>query len=134
MRAWVPAGGFGGGRVATILLAWELGGGSGHLMQLMPIARSLARRGHRVHAALRDLSKAPAVFGPGVVRFLQAPYKSSPPRIEMRRPKTMAHIFHNTGFADVDELAALCEAWRGLFDLVRPDLILCDHSPTALLA
>jgi len=31
-------------------------------------------------------------------------------------------------------LAALTSAWRELFDLIRPELVVFDHSPTALLA
>ena len=42
----------------TVLLAWELGGGLGHFMNLRPLAEGLRRRGHRVVAALRDLSVA----------------------------------------------------------------------------
>ena len=44
--------------MATILLAWELGGGLGHFMNLRPVAEGLARRGHRVVAVLRDLTSA----------------------------------------------------------------------------
>ena len=44
--------------MARILLTWELGGGLGHLMNLRPLAEGLTRRGHRVVAALRDLSSA----------------------------------------------------------------------------
>jgi hypothetical protein len=43
-------------------------------------------------------------------------------------------VLHDVGYADAGELAALVGAWRTLFGYVRPDLILCDHSPTALLA
>ncbi len=39
--------------MSTILFAWELGGGLGHLVQLRPPAEALAARGHRVLAAVR---------------------------------------------------------------------------------
>ena len=38
------------------------------------------------------------------------------------------------GFSDRQLLLNLTDAWRALFDLVKPDLIVFDHSPTALLA
>jgi hypothetical protein len=50
--------------MSTILLTWESGGGLGHLLQMMPLATALVKRGHRVHVALRNLSSAAAeVFG-----------------------------------------------------------------------
>jgi len=72
---------------------------------------------------------------PGLdIAYLQAPAKiyTSPGAIEPQR--TFAHILHNHGFGDRCELRALASAWRGLFELARPDLIVFDHSPTGLLA
>jgi UDP:flavonoid glycosyltransferase YjiC (YdhE family) len=47
---------------------------------------------------------------------------------------TFAHILHNSGFHDPAALADRVAAWRAVFDAERPDLILCEHSPTALVA
>lgn len=121
--------------MATILMTWELGGGLGHLMQLQPLAQDLAERGHRVVLALRDLSKAGAVFGGGErLTFLQAPFKVSSPSSPILPSLNFAHILHNIGFEKPQELETLTAAWRNLFRLVRPEVIVCDHSPTALLA
>jgi UDP:flavonoid glycosyltransferase YjiC (YdhE family) len=120
--------------MATILMTWELGGGLGHLMQLLPLARGLVARGHTVVAALRDLSKVENVFGPGPVRYLQAPIKMGTARRVIRPPVTFAHLLHNCGFAELPELRTLTSAWRNLIAMSRPDLILFDHSPAALLA
>ncbi|HKD35681.1 MAG TPA: hypothetical protein VKB78_02745, partial [Pirellulales bacterium] len=49
-------------------------------------------------------------------------------------PSTFAHILHNAGFGDPDELRPLVEAWESLYDLVQPDLLLAEHGPTAILA
>ena len=38
------------------------------------------------------------------------------------------------GYDDPDILRGLVGAWRGLFDLARPDVILVDYAPTAVLA
>jgi hypothetical protein len=59
--------------MATILLIWELGGGLGHLMNLRPLMEELPRRGHRVIAALRDLSSVHIILGGAKVEYLQAP-------------------------------------------------------------
>jgi hypothetical protein len=119
--------------MGTVLLTWELGGGLGHLTQLGPLSEGLAARGHRVVAALRDLSRAKSVFNERV-RLLQAPlaHTSAPP--ERRGAHTFAQILINTGFGDARQLSALTEAWRNVYEMVRPDLIVFDHSPMALFA
>src|ERR1700722_2945490 len=119
--------------MASILITWELGGGWGHLMRLLPVARGLAERGHRVWLALRDLSRASRLFGPEV-RLLQSPVRTRMISDEIRVPTTLAHILHNNTFNDENELIGLCRAWDSVFELEKPDLMVCDHSPTALLA
>jgi hypothetical protein len=49
--------------MATALLTWELGGGLGHLHNLLPAARGLHSLGHRVVLALQDVTKAKQVLG-----------------------------------------------------------------------
>ena len=125
------AAGNGGGK--TVLIAWELGMGLGHLMQLLPLARDLAARGYTVVVALRHLERAAEVFGSAGVFFLQAPYRSPGPK-RSGRVIGFAQLLANLGFGDDNELFALASAWRNLIRSVGPDLILCDYSPTALLA
>ena len=119
--------------MATILLAWELGGGLGHFMNLRPLADGLLRRGHRVVATLRDLSSARRFLPTPDVAILQAPFKHQPAR-EIEPCCTFAQILHNCGFGDSEALATLADAWRHVYEYVKPDLIVFDHSPTALLA
>ena len=86
--------------MATVLFAWESGGGLGHVMQMLPLARGLLGRGHRVRVALRHLSTATAaLFGDAGVRFHQAPFKSAGPR-PFRRTLSFAHVLANTGWGD----------------------------------
>ncbi|HEX4607770.1 MAG TPA: hypothetical protein VH092_06135 [Urbifossiella sp.] len=117
-----------------ILFAWELGGGLGHINQFRPVAQALRDRGHEVCLALRDLSRAADLFDPRVFPLLQAPIKLSPPARPVTPARTFAHILYNTAFEDAGELRGITWAWRRLFDAVRPDLVIADHSPTALLA
>jgi hypothetical protein len=118
---------------STILFCWELGGGLGHLMQMLPLAEGLAKRGHRVYMALRDLDRAGALYGRAGVSFLQAPasHSGAPPSA---RPVTYAQVLVNCGFGAKTALFARASAWRNLFKLVGPDLLVVDHAPTALLA
>ena len=117
----------------TVLFCWELGAGLGHMMQILPLARDLAAKGHTVYVALREVAAATAVFGGAGVRFLQAPLYT--PRVaRFPRQLNFAHLIANLGFSDDFELFGLVCAWRNLMRMVRPDLIVFDHSPTALVA
>ncbi|MHB1036577.1 MAG: glycosyltransferase [Pirellulales bacterium] len=120
--------------MATILLNWELGAGLGHLVNLWPLAKGLCERGHRVVSALRDLSYVERVFAGLDVRCLQAPLRSGRLANHVAMPRSFMHVLHNNGFGNLDELTRLATAWRSLFDEVQPDLMVFDHSPTALLA
>jgi hypothetical protein len=124
-----------GGRRKTVLFAWELGGGLGHMMQMLPLARRLVEGGHRVFVALRQLERAHAVFGQSGVRFLQAPAWLPGGRSQhIRQLDTFTQLMANVGFGDAEELFARACAWRNLFKMAEPDLVVFDHSPTALLA
>jgi len=120
--------------LATILVTWELGGGLGHTVRLAPVLRGLRERGHAVFAALRDLSRVDATYHDIGITCLQAPLKTRKSANHIEPARTFTHILHNVGFGDLPELRALSRAWRNLYALVRPDLILFDHSPTAILA
>lgn len=120
--------------MSTVLVAWELGGGLGHLMRLKPVVRGLVRRGHRVVAIVQDVVRARRVFDVPDICLLPAPVAKVPAHMKIKLIRSYGHILHNSGFGDKDTLAVLLASWRSLIDLVEPDLILCDHSPTVLLA
>ena len=120
--------------MGKILLAWELGGGIGHMVPFLPIAEELIRRGHRVYAALKDLSRAEVVLGGSGVIYVQSPIHTDVNKDIFKLPLTFPHILHNLGFSDSHDLVAMVNGWRNLFQLVKPDLIVFDHSPTAMVA
>src|SRR4051794_25778652 len=118
--------------MGVVLFTWELGGGLGHVMRVAPLANGLAGRGHRVYAALREMRGAGGAFA-SAVRLLPASYRAGLPAV-LQPTRSFADVLADVGFAEPRLLAAHVAAWRTLYDLVRPDLIVFDHSPTALLA
>jgi hypothetical protein len=120
--------------MATVLLTWELGEAMGHVGILRPVTDSLLKRGHRVVAAIRDMTKASVLSPDGRISCLQAPVRLGPVANPYRVPSTFAHILHNVGFGAVEELRPMVDGWRATYELVQPDLILAEHSPTAMLA
>jgi UDP:flavonoid glycosyltransferase YjiC (YdhE family) len=119
--------------MGTVLLTWELGGGIGHLMNLRPLGQELVKRGHRVVAAVKELSNVREVFAGTGIAAVAAPLVFNT-RKYFDPMRGLAHILGNCAFANERILATLFEAWNTLFDLVQPDLVVADHSPNALLA
>lgn len=120
--------------MANIVFTWETGAGLGHVVHYLHLLRSLVARGHRVSFILRDLSKASQFLDPIGVSYLQAPVRTSPIENYFKTPCTFAHVLHNIGFDRSEALFSHVLAWRSLFELLNPDIVVFDHSPTAVLA
>jgi hypothetical protein len=120
--------------VPTALLTWELGGGVGHCVNLQPVANGLLARGWEVWVAVRELPVARKLFGAGEVKWLQAPFLSGSPPNLIQPALSFTHILHNIGFGEDRLLEALLGGWQSLFEVIEPDILVCEHAPTALLA
>lgn len=118
----------------TIVYCWEMGAGYGHVGPFSQVARCFLRDGWRVVLLVKDLSRVSAFFEPGEVEVLQAPVKNSHPVHFVKDPPTYGHILLNMGYQDTEELGTLIEAWRNLLTLLQPDLLIFDHSPSAIIA
>lgn len=118
--------------MSRVLCVWELGGGTGHLHHLAPVVAGLRARGHDIALAVRDLSAAGRVPGFAEGDLFQAPVwlgrSTLPPAVNH------AELLNRVGYANSSGLAGLVRAWRALYRLAQPDLVLAEHSPTALLA
>jgi hypothetical protein len=119
--------------MSRILCVWELGAGYGHLSRFLPVALKLRERGHEVVFALRDLSRAEMFLGRHGFAFLQAPVWL-PENVGLQLPANYAEMLSSFGFLDQVGLAGMVKAWRQLYQVTEPDLLLIDHGPTALLA
>lgn len=119
--------------MSRVLMCWELGANMGHMDRMLISARALRTRGHEVMFVLKDLARSHGrLVSEGYV-VLQAPVwlprLAHPPRLV-----NFSAVLAAAGWLDAHGLAGLLSAWRNLFDLCRPDLIVCDHAPTAMLA
>ena len=120
--------------MACVLLAWELGGGLGHLSRLSGLARALRARGHRVCFAARDLSRAAEVSHRGDdMPWFQAPLWL-PRKRHLQPAATYADLLAENGFLDAAGLLGLVGGWRSLLAAVQPDLLVADHAPASLLS
>ena len=110
-----------------ITLAWELGGGMGHLARLDALARPLVGAGHDVRVVTAS---------PHGGRFAGCEVVAAPPRRELpierrvRPTRTWVDILHNAAWAT--GLAEYADAWA---DALRgADVFVADYAPTAVLA
>ena len=82
---------------------------------------------------MRDLSVAAKVLAPEGLTFVQAPIFSG--RVPLRRrPANYSELLLAEGYADSSVLSGSLRAWLKLFDFFRPDVLVADHCPTALIA
>lgn len=119
--------------MARITAVWEFGGGLGHVGRLRPIVEGLADRGHELTVICHEIPLCEEFLGLPDVEILPAPRLPESLQ-QVRAPSTHADILYGCGFSISSNLLAVCKAWRRLLRLVRPDALLFDYSPTALLA
>jgi UDP:flavonoid glycosyltransferase YjiC (YdhE family) len=79
---------------------------------------------------LRQLAVIPEAFGYDV---FQAPVDTRA-GVGEPTPASYADVLLGCGYRDPGRLVALLGGWRNLFRLWRPDLVVADFAPTALLA
>lgn len=119
--------------MARILIAWELGEAFGHLARCLRLAEGLVTRGHGVTLALKDVRLPAGQRLEPDITVLPAPLT---PQAGAGRnpPVNYADVLRVSGFADAQDVAARLNAWQGIVTLIRPDVLVADHAPTALLA
>lgn len=117
--------------MAHILLTWEMGLNLGHLKPLSWLAEAFEQRGHRVSFAVRDADRARQLLPEATV--FQTPL---PKPLPNPKPSLLNYtdILHRHGYDTPGELPSALTAWLQLFNDQKPDLIVADHAPTALLA
>jgi UDP:flavonoid glycosyltransferase YjiC (YdhE family) len=121
----------------TALLAWELGAGLGHLMQLRRMASRLAPHGMRFVAVVKEPQSAQMLAADGV-EILSAPPWPLAFIDEKQRAAlssgTLGDMLAGYGLADEWALRVLLMTWDRVFASIRPDLVIADYSPAAALA
>jgi UDP:flavonoid glycosyltransferase YjiC (YdhE family) len=115
-----------------ILLAWELGGGLGHVTKFMVLAERLQAQGYELWAACQNLADAEITLGRLGVRLVPAPIWNGGPG-NVPEPINYAGILARKGWLDADGLAGMARGWRNLVDAIAPRLIVANHAPGMLL-
>jgi len=117
-----------------VLFAWEMGRNFGHVAEVASVATLLARDGAEVFLALQNPGAALAFVGDARIRLLQAPFRAPRRPAPDFRPLAYPDELLSCGYESAASLVPLLLCWRSLFELVRPDLLVAEAAPTALLA
>jgi len=125
-----------------VLFGWEFGAGLGHLTRFKPIGERLVAAGVEVTLALQDIDKAGPFLDPETGRpypgytLVQAPRWniSTDPALRKIPTHSFADVLRLIGMGYPGAFPARLEAWRGLIDLVKPDLAIGDFAPTLAIA
>lgn len=117
----------------TVLLAWELGEGLGHLPPLKAIARALQREGAKVVFALREPDLAREALAEFDAPIMQSPHWPTP--APPAAPSgSYADILAGNGYGTPADARRMIGAWDSVVDETRADLLVCDHAPGAALS
>jgi len=120
--------------MARVAFAWELGGALGHAMACNDLAQALRARGHRIAFMFRELHGLSYLSAIAAHDIFQAPVSVSEGQGATSIPSSFADIMLGCGYDRPQHLAGLLAAWLALFERWKPDLVVADFSPTALLA
>lgn len=123
--------------MARVLLGWEFGANRGHAVRLAGLAADLEAQGHEVVYAVRrlDAMRAEAPPGAPIWQVPVSPRMLAGGGVRLTgAPAGMGDILARLGFDDPGIVTAVIEAWRRLFDAVKPDVVVADFSPFMLLA
>ena len=74
------------------------------------------------------------LFSDAVNSIYEAPIQLSPGGEGTFPTLGFPHVLNNVGYVSVDSLEPLVRAWFNLFDVAKTEIVIADHSPTAVLA
>ncbi len=126
--------------MATILISWEIGQGSGHVLPQLSLIKALCEK-HHVYFAVRAHNSASYLLEYNC-KILQAPIDSIAIE-DYSRAKALKviekpiydylDILEINGYSNELRLTGLIASWKNLFELIQPDILLNDYSPVAKL-
>lgn len=114
-----------------VIYCWEMGGGLGHISQLATVAQAFIQAGYRFSAIIKDTSLADFWLKPLGIAWYQAPVSNYSG--ETNPPINHADILHYCGYDSLESLVGMMSSWDSLLSLLRPDFIITEAAPTALL-
>ena len=121
--------------MAHIMITWEHGNLNSHLFPLRTIAKFLQSSIQKITFVLKDITQAERILGKDNFLWFQAPYLHFAKDVDpLIRSKNYTQVLYNFGFSNEKTLLNLLRAWHDLYLTCKPDAIIFNNSPTALVA
>ena len=119
-----------------VLVVWELGTHLGHLLRLLPVVTELIGKGHEVLLAVPDPAFAHKFLHDSQVKCVRCPTTRSRPGGEQQEGDVVcyADILSRYAFGDEAGLAEALKLWASLIGEFKPDVLLIEFAPLAMLA
>ena len=111
-----------------------MGQGLGHVSRLLRLAEKLRIQENRCIFLVSDLSHAGAKVQQSGFDVIAAPTVGMSPLKPGQQIASMADILMRKGYSDGAKLTNVLSAWKTIFKLTNPDLVVLEYSPTARLA
>ncbi len=117
--------------MARIVFGWEFGASLGHIYPLLRVADALKEKGHDILFVCRDVDRSFDVVKSRGYPMIQAPFwKNLPiPNVRSIATPSYADVLARQGFAYRKTVQHMVSAWDDLLRILKPDLIIADHSP-----
>jgi hypothetical protein len=116
----------------AIQFAWEYGTGYGHLSKLIPLAQQFQKQSYTVMLNIKYGHNLQHRIPPTLPWTMQPKTKSNSRLFDATA--TFTQFLLQLGFADIDFLSSRVEYWLDSFHKNNTQLILCEHSPVAMLS
>ncbi len=113
------------------MFAWELGSGMGHIGNALNVLAGLRARGHEVVAVVRSLAAGTKYLGPLGIEVHQAPRVTNK---QFAAVATYPGVLAQVGWTNLAVVLNMTRHWSKFMDEIRPDQLIVEHSPSALLA
>ena len=120
-----------------IVVVWEMGADLGHVTRLDTLAKYLAGRGHEVVCIFSDVSEIQRLYPRPLTpsyRLLAGPSWPDKHLKLSRPPANLVEVLLSIGYYKPQVIAQKLADWRVIFAELKPDLIIYDYAPTAVLA
>lgn len=115
-----------------VVIAWELGAGFGHFALINGLLERLLIKNYKVSLVVQDINLFTGL-DLSKVSIYQAPLqKITKNQIEYQC--NYSDVLFDLSYHNPELLASHIYAWKCLLSLLKPDLLICNFAPTAVLA
>ena len=115
-----------------ICCIWECGSGLGHLSKLKPFIDAALARGDTVTLVAKETHNVSVICDPDRIAVRPTPRIEPHTGGSGERIASFARLLRSY-YGNRDRLGQLCRQWDALLDDLDPDLVICEHAPTALI-